>query len=164
MWAAQSINLLPGQRFLTSGGLGAMGFALPAAIGVATVTSKPWVVVTGDGCLQLSLGELQTAVHLNSDLLILLFNNAQLGMVAQFQEGNLQGRYVSTRDGYSTPDFQRIVEAFGIYCTKISNWEDFDFKVDSAINRKGPRLIEFEIDQNAKALPKLDFKGSLRDL
>jgi acetolactate synthase-1/2/3 large subunit len=115
MWAAQSLELCAGQRFLTSGGMGSMGFALPASIGAAlTVPDKPVVVIAGDGGFQCNIQELQTVVRLKLPLKIVVVNNLCHGMVRQFQESYFDGRYQSTMWGYSAPDFEKIAEAYGI--------------------------------------------------
>ncbi len=165
MWAAQSINIKMNQRFVTSGGMGAMGFSIPASIGCAMETGGKWVVVAGDGCVQLSLPELQTIKHYNLPIAICIINNNQLGMVAQFQEENMNSRFVSTREGYSNPDFIALAEGFGIPSFLIQKKEDVS-SLESFIAdwRTGPVLIEIQISQNAKALPKLSRNAGLADL
>jgi acetolactate synthase-1/2/3 large subunit len=163
MWAAQSVRVIPiRQRFITSAGLGAMGFALPAAIGCALAQPGRWIVVTGDGCLQLSLSELQTLSHLNLPITVIVMNNNQHGMVAQFQSENLEGRYVGTREGYSSPDFTLLAERFGLESRKV--WSEIELKDcrsfwGSANN--SPNLVEVMISRDAKALPKMS--SSLSD-
>jgi len=157
MWAAQSIKIEPGQRFLTSGGMGAMGFAVPAAIGAATASNDRWFAITGDGCLQLSSSELQTIAHYTLPIVIFVLNNHQHGMVAQFQEENMEGRYVSTRIGYSTPDFCSVGDAYRIKTIKVTNESDFQSVEDLIKNSPtDPLLVEIVIDNQAKALPKID--------
>jgi acetolactate synthase-1/2/3 large subunit len=157
MWAAQSIGIDPGQRFLTSGGMGAMGFAVPAAIGAATASNDRWFAITGDGCLQLSSSELQTIAHYKLPIVIFVLNNHQHGMVAQFQEENMEGRYVSTRIGYSTPDFCSVGDAYGIKTIKVTKESDFQTVEDLLQNSPtDPLLVEIVIDNQAKALPKID--------
>ena len=157
MWAAQSINLKVGQRFLTSGGMGAMGFSIPAAIGAATTDERRWVTITGDGCMQLNLGELQTIKHYELPITIFVLNNHQHGMVAQFQEENMDSRFVATRVGYSTPDFVEIARSFGINSIRIKSESDLEAAgVILHQNLQGPILIEVEMDNRAKALPKID--------
>ena len=165
MWAAQSINLKVGQRFLTSGGMGAMGFSIPAAIGAASTDERRWVTITGDGCMQLNLGELQTIKHYELPITIFVLNNQQHGMVAQFQEENMDGRFIATRIGYSTPDFYEVARSFGINSLKIKTTQDFAPAQDFLIqHNKGPILIEIEMDNRAKALPKIDRFTKLSDL
>jgi acetolactate synthase-1/2/3 large subunit len=157
MWAAQSIKLNKNQRFLTSGGLGSMGFALPAAIGASTSTSGRWVAIMGDGCAQLVTPELETVVQNKLNIVVCVFNNAQHGMVSQFQDENMESRYVGTRDGYSVPNFTKLAEVYGF--KKIFKIKS-DFEFDSIISELGPNstepiFIEFVIPSTAKALPKL---------
>jgi acetolactate synthase-1/2/3 large subunit len=160
MWAAQSIILQNGQRFLTSGGLGAMGFALPASIGASQAKLGKWVVVIGDGCLQLSLQELQTVSQYNLPITIFIINNNQHGMVAQFQEENMNSRFVGTRDGYSNPNFRTIAEAFNIsnylLVDDSESLENLESKLKSFTD--GPAIIEILIENSAKALPKMKFE------
>jgi acetolactate synthase I/II/III large subunit len=165
MWAAQSIELNEHQRFLTSGGMGAMGFSIPAAIGATTASNLRWITITGDGCMQLSSSELQTIAQYNLPVTIFVLNNKQHGMVAQFQEENMDSRYVSTRIGYSTPDFCELANAYGIDSYKIVKESDF-VSVESALlaNPNRPSVVEIEIDNRAKALPKIDGSTKLSQL
>lgn len=160
MWAAQSIRLRDGQRFLTSGGLGAMGFAIPASIGAAKAKNGRWVCISGDGCLQLSSAELQTIIQYKLPIAICVINNGQHGMVAQFQEENMGGRLTGTRDGFSNPDFQELAKAYGFTeIAKIARVEDLA-NVKQLVNRvkNEPIFLEFIVDPQAKALPKMSVK------
>jgi acetolactate synthase-1/2/3 large subunit len=157
MWAAQSIKILPHQRFLTSGGLGAMGFSLPAAIGASIATQGEWVVVLGDGCAQLAAPELQTISELNLRIVIYVINNGQHGMVAQFQDENMQSRYVGTRIGYSTPDFCGLAQSYGFKQTLTLNSQAqlVELEAMHKLNSEGPILVNVMISNQAKALPKM---------
>jgi acetolactate synthase-1/2/3 large subunit len=160
MWAAQSIRLRDGQRFLTSGGLGAMGFAIPASIGAAAAGSDRWVSISGDGCLQLSSAELQTIIQYKLPIAVCVINNGQHGMVAQFQEENMDGRLTGTRDGFSNPNFQELAKAYGFTkIAKIVNLEDLE-KVKQLVKTMNdePIFLEFIVDPQAKALPKMSVK------
>jgi acetolactate synthase-1/2/3 large subunit len=155
MWAAQSIELTDNQRFITSGGLGAMGFAIPSAIGACFGKKGFWVAIAGDGCAQLSMPELQTIKENNLPIIIFIINNRQHGMVAQFQETNLENRLVLTRDGYSTPDFFNLAKSYGINAYRVSTaseLKEISNNINTIINN--PTLIEVNISNNAKALPK----------
>src|SRR5262249_1035749 len=114
MWAAQSIELLPHQRVLTSGGMGAMGFGLPAAVGAAVACDAPVVLIAGDGGFQLNIQELQTVVRNYLPIKMVILNNRCHGMVRQFQQSYFHGRYHSTYWGYSAPSFERLAQAYGI--------------------------------------------------
>ncbi len=164
MWAAQSLILEKTQRMVTSGGLGAMGFALPAAIGAAKCQPGVWVVITGDGCAQLSINELQTIKQEKLNIIIFVFNNHQHGMVAQFQETNMSGRYFSTRIGYSSPDFFEIAKAYGINAFKVDNYDNLKTTLLSCGEGSGPILVEIDIPQSAKALPKQNYSFTSLDL
>ena len=165
MWAAQSLVIELKQRFMTSGGLGAMGFALPAAIGAAVATTGRWIVIAGDGCSQLSIAEFQTLLHYNLPITLCIINNGQHGMVAQFQETNLDGRYISTREGYSAPDFTKIANAFGIKSLRFQNLGDLE-KAQNFVSawNSGPLVLEFMVSPEAKALPKMGMGTSIQDL
>jgi len=155
MWAAQSIELTDKQRFITSGGLGAMGFAMPSAIGACFARKGNWIVIAGDGCTQLSIAEIQTIKEQNLPIVIFVINNNQHGMVAQFQETNLENRLVLTREGYSAPDFLNLANAFGIASYKATTSTELT-EISNNLNGKfnGPMLIEIILSNNAKALPK----------
>jgi acetolactate synthase-1/2/3 large subunit len=155
MWAAQSVELTNKQRFITSGGLGAMGFATPSAIGACFAKKGKWIVIAGDGCTQLSIAELQTIKEHNLPIVIFVVNNHQHGMVAQFQETNLENRLVLTREGYSTPNFVHLANAFGIPSFEASTSSELD-KINEHLKgmNNGPILIEITLSNNAKALPK----------
>jgi len=160
MWAAQSIRLSDGQRFLTSGGLGAMGFAIPASIGAAAAKNARWVTITGDGCLQLSSAELQTIIQYKLPIAVCVINNGQHGMVAQFQEENMDGRLTGTRDGFSNPNFQELAKAYGFTKTaKIAQLKDLNNLKQLVKNMNDePIFLEFILDPQAKALPKMSVK------
>jgi acetolactate synthase-1/2/3 large subunit len=165
MWAAQSLDINGKQRFITSGGLGSMGFALPAAIGASITSKANWSVVSGDGCFQLSISELQTVKQYNLPLKIFILNNHQHGMVAQFQEDNLKGRFIATRDDYSAPNFIEIASAYGITGKSISNYEEmYEYKSMIRDWTGGPIVIEINVPNSAKALPKLGVNNSILDL
>lgn len=156
MWAAQSLKIRENQRFITSGGMGAMGFALPAAIGAAVSKAGQWVVIAGDGCTQLSISELQTLFANNLSITVCVINNNQHGMVAQFQESNMDGRFFGTRQGYSAPDFASVASAFGISAKKYTTIKAFEADQEFINSRtSGPLLLEFVISEHAKALPKM---------
>ena len=165
MWAAQSLQLHTDQRFITSGGLGSMGFALPAAIGAAASTPGRWIVIAGDGCSQLSIAELQTIHQLNLPITLCILNNHQHGMVAQFQETNMDGRFTATRDGYSAPNFCKVAHAFGIESRLIESPQDLvDATEFVSTWNSGPLVLEFTISISAKALPKMGMGSSIQDL
>ena len=155
MWAAQSLSIEPHHRFITSGGLGAMGFSIPSAIGACFAKKGTWSVIVGDGCAQLSIAELQTIKENNLPILIFLINNNQHGMVAQFQETNVDSRFTLTRKGYSTPNFLALAKSFEIPSFKAQTTQELQ-NITKNLNllNTGPILIEIELSQKAQALPK----------
>lgn len=157
MWAAQSIILRGDQRFLTSGGLGAMGFSIPASIGAWHAIPGKWITLLGDGCAQISMSEFQSLKSIQPNLAIIILNNRQQGMVAQFQEENLDSRYIGTRFGYSTPNFAKVADAFGIKSFQADSLIECREIFQKIRNLEEPVIIEIDIPQNAKALPKNAF-------
>jgi acetolactate synthase I/II/III large subunit len=153
MWAAQSLEFY-NQRWLTSGGMGSMGFALPAAIGAAfALGGKPVVVIAGDGGFQCNIQELQTVVRNKLPIKIIIVNNKTHGMVRQFQDSYLSQRYQSTLWGYDAPDFLELAKAY-----KIMSVESKDVStVFSSNNLPLPILINLEIDTFLNVYPKIAF-------
>ncbi len=166
MWAAQSLELGPDQRFLTSGGMGAMGFALPAAIGAAFANpGRPVVMIAGDGGFQLNLQELQTVVHDRLPIKMVVLNNGCHGMVRQFQQSYFDARYRSTWWGYSAPDFAKVAGAYGIRSLTVSRPEDVATALDAAWADPGePFLLQAMIDGLANVYPKLAFGRPIHEM
>lgn len=157
MWAAQAARPRSQQRFLTSGGMGAMGFALPAAIGAA-IAGRPVVVFAGDGGFQLNIQELQTVVRNQLPIKIFVLNNACHGMVRQFQESYFSGRFQSTVVGYSAPSFAAVGAAFGLPSRRVADGANLaETLVDAFLDPAAPFLTEVTIDQNINVYPKLAF-------
>lgn len=158
MWAAQSLQLTQGQRFITSGGMGAMGFALPAAIGVTLAAAEPVVVIAGDGGFQCNIQELQTVAHHKLPVRIVVMNNATLGMIRQFQESYMDSRFQSSLWGYSAPSFAAVAGAYGIPARQITEPDETSQALqwlNSA--RSGPALLEVAVDTFTNAFPKIAF-------
>ncbi|HEX8104355.1 MAG TPA: thiamine pyrophosphate-binding protein [Solirubrobacteraceae bacterium] len=166
MWAAQSLELRAGTRFLTSGGMGAMGSGLPMALGAAFAAGgRPVVMVAGDGAFQLNLQEIQTVVRNRLPVKLVVLNNQCHGMVRQFQETYFDGRYQSTVDGYSTPDFARVAAAYGLASAAVSEADE----VEAAVARlwadpAEPFLLEVAIDLMANAYPKIAFGRPMTEM
>jgi acetolactate synthase-1/2/3 large subunit len=159
MWAAQSLDLNADQRFLTSGGMAPIGYALPAAIGACIAyDKKPVVMIAGDGGFQLNIQELQTIVENNLPVKMVILNNKCYGMVRQFQESYFECRYQSTYWGYSAPDFTKIANAYGIQSLTIHN----DSEIEGALAKmwrdpQAPFLIDVLFDMNTNVYPKIAF-------
>lgn len=161
MWAAQSLRLPPNQAVHYSGGMGAMGFAFPAALGIAFQSQHKTVVITGDGSLQINIQELDTLNRLGLDLIIIVMNNSVLGMVKNFQDMYFDGRDQSTRKGYSSPSFTDIAVAYGIAAHRIVNAADMDHILPLLADYKGPLLIEVMMDGATECRPRLAFGSKL---
>jgi acetolactate synthase-1/2/3 large subunit len=158
MWAAQSLELLPEQRFLSSGGLGSMGFGLPAAIGASIASGgRPVVLVAGDGGFQNNIQELQTVVRNQLPIKMLIANNGSLGMVRQFQQSYFDSRFQSTVWGYSAPDFVAVASAYGIPSRSIETEESADEALSWLLSTPGPALLDVKISREANAYPKIAF-------
>jgi len=165
MWAAQSLELGADQRFLTSGGMGAMGSGLPLAVGACLATGAPVVLVAGDGGFQLNLQELQTVVRNALPLKIVILNNRSHGMVRQFQESYFEGRYQSTSWGYSAPDFVAVATAFGMAAGRADREDQLDGAIESMWRDPGaPYLLEVTIDMAANAYPKIAFGHPISEM
>lgn len=157
MWAAHSLKLDSRQAIHHSGGMGAMGFALPAAIGISAASSGKTVVLTGDGSLQVNIQELDTIARMGCDILILVFNNRSLGMVKNFQDMYFQGRNQSTKLGYSSPSFAKVAEAFGIESHIIPDERTFREVLQKVKGAQRPVLLEILIEYATECRPRLLF-------
>jgi len=165
MWVAQSLEILKGQTFLTSGGMGAMGFGLPAAIGAAIASKNNVVLINGDGGMQLNIQELQTIVRNKLPVKIVILNNKSLGMIRQFQDSYFDSKYQSTVWGYSAPDFEIIAKAYGINAATISENEQVNSGLDLLWKEnKAPFLLQVMIDPKANAYPKIAFGKPITEM
>ena len=161
MWAAQSLRLSPGQTVHYSGGMGAMGFAFPAALGIAVESRDKVVVITGDGSMQINIQELDTLKRMDLDVTIIVLNNVVLGMVKNFQDMYFDGRNQSTKKGYSSPDFTQIARAYGVAAQRITCAADMDRVLPQIADHKGPLLIEVMMEGATECRPRLAFGAKL---
>jgi acetolactate synthase-1/2/3 large subunit len=137
---------------LTSGGLGTMGFSLPAAIGASFhVNDREIWVIVGDGSIQMTITELATAVQENANIKIAIINNGYLGMVRQWQQLFFGARYVETP--ISSPDYVKLAEAYGLPGYRIDKLEDVIPTMLKARHHNGPVLIEFVVEQHDMVYP-----------
>ena len=163
MWAAQYLNFNNPRRFITSGGLGTMGFGLGAAIGAQLGTKQRSVLVTGDGSFGMCLNEMATAVSENLPVVILIMNNGVLGMVRQWQTLFFDKHYSNTVLDRKT-DFVKLAEAFGAKASSAFTLEALDAALNQAFNHDGPYLIDCAIDKDEFVLPMLPPGGSMDDI
>jgi acetolactate synthase-1/2/3 large subunit len=166
MWAAQSLRLHPGQQFMTSGGMGAMGFGLPAAVGTAfACPHKPHVLIAGDGGFQLNIQELETVVHHKLPIKLVILHNKCYGMVRQFQESYFKSVYRSTYWGYSAPDFVRIAKAYGIDAANVYRPSDIDRALQKMWDHPlRPFLLEVTIGEFVNTFPKIAFGRPMTEM
>jgi len=165
MWAAQSLELNENQTFHTSGGMGAMGFALPAGIGICIANNGPVIVISGDGGIQLNIQELQTIFRNQLPIKIIVINNQSLGMIRQFQDSYFDSRYHSTLWGYSAPDFCKISLAYGIESKSISSANEIAEGLKWLWKEENkPSLLNVMVDTKANAYPKIAFGKPITDM
>jgi len=165
MWASQSVEVGGDQRFLLSGGMGSMGFALPAAIGAAAVDPRPVVLIAGDGGFQTNIQELQTVARNGLPIKMVIVNNQCHGMVRQFQQSYFHERYQSTLWGYSAPDFARVAESYGIAAMTVDSDDTLEAGLSSLwADPEKPALLQVMIDTYANAYPKLAFGRPLTEM
>ena len=163
MWEAQYYKHDRPRSLITSGGLGTMGFALPAAIGakVARPKSEVWVVV-GDGGFQMTMSELATIVQENLKVNIAIINNGFLGMVRQWQEFFYERNYQATP--LLNPDFVKLAEAYGIRSMAVTQRSEVVPAVQSARGHDGPVLIDFKVEQEDTVYPMVAAGASLHEM
>jgi acetolactate synthase-1/2/3 large subunit len=153
MWVAQHVRFESPDRHLTSGGLGAMGFGVPAAIGACFARPGSLVIaVTGDGSIMMNLQELSTIVRYSLPVRIVLIDNRALGLVRQWQELFHEERY-SEIDLSDNPDFVRVAEAFGIPAFRVDRADQVERAVERIVDGPGPLLCHVVVDPTANVWP-----------
>ena len=146
IWACKHLPIRQG-RFLTSGGLGTMGYSLPAALGVkAAEPDRQTVVVCGDGSFQMSLNELATLKSQGSDLKIVMLQNNVLGLVNEIQKSSYNGPFGVALT--CAPDFEKLAEAYGIAHGMVSKDSDIDAAIAAMLDHDGPYLLVCDVDHN----------------
>lgn len=163
MWAAQSLCFQRPRRFVSSGGLGTMGFGFGAAIGAAFGTGERSVLVTGDGSFGMCLNELATAVTYNVPVVVLIMNNGVLGMVRQWQTLFYNKHYSNTVLNRKT-DFAAFARSFGAEGEAVNTPEELDAALTRAFGHEGPYIIDCKIDKDEFVLPMLPPGGSMDDI
>jgi acetolactate synthase-1/2/3 large subunit len=170
MWAAQYCKVIKPRTFLTSGGLGTMGYGFPAALGVqAAFPKKLVVVISGDGSFQMNIQELTTAINNDLPVKVLIMNNQYLGMVRQWQKLFYKGRYASTCLARNincpkicdakgecppyVPDFVRVAEAYGAVGMRVQKENEVAPALKKAFNVKKPVVVEFAVESEENVFP-----------
>ncbi|MCK5186127.1 MAG: biosynthetic-type acetolactate synthase large subunit [Deltaproteobacteria bacterium] len=153
MWAAQYYSFDQPRKFLTSGGLGTMGYGFPAAIGAQVAFPKETVIdIAGDGSIQMNIQELATAVHYKLPVKIAILNNRCLGMVRQWQELFYDKNYAST-PLENSPDFVKLAEAYGAMGLRATKPSEVVPVIKKALNSKKPVIMDFVVEQEEGVYP-----------
>nr|WP_159872256.1 biosynthetic-type acetolactate synthase large subunit [Novosphingobium sp. 9U] len=153
MWAAQYLGFVKPNRWLTSGGLGTMGYGLPAAIGAQIGNPDTLVVeVAGEASLLMNIQELSTAAQYRLPIKIFLLNNRRLGMVRQLQDVSYAGRYAASYSE-ALPDFVALAQAFGWHGLRLSEAGEVDDTIEKMLQTEGPVLVECEVAQSSNCYP-----------
>ena len=163
MWSAQNLTFKTPRRFVSSGGLGTMGFGLGAAIGAAFGTKERSVLITGDGSFGMNLNELATAVKYNIPIVILIMNNGVLGMVRQWQTLFYNKHYSNSVLERKT-DFCSLARAFGADGEMVLTPEELDKALSRAFDTDGPYVVDCRIYKDEFVLPMLPPGGSMDDI
>ncbi len=163
MWTAQRYKFEAPRTFITSGGLGTMGFGLGAAIGASVGVKGRSVLFTGDGSFGMNLNELATAVSQKLPVVILIMNNGVLGMVRQWQTMFYEKHYSETTLDRKT-DFVRLAEAFGASGYRADSMESLKTALDKAFSADGPVVIDCIIGCDERVLPMIPPGGTVNDL
>ncbi|HYX82636.1 MAG TPA: thiamine pyrophosphate-dependent enzyme, partial [Gemmatimonadales bacterium] len=147
---------------ITSGGLGAMGFAVPAAMGVRVARpGEPVWAISGDGGFQMNMAEIATMVQEGLEVKLAVFNNGYLGMVRQWQQFFHGGRYSNTP--IWSPDYVKLAEAYGIPGFRVTQAGEVTEALRQANDAPGPALVELVIEQEANVFPMIVPGGSLSE-
>ena len=164
MWAAQYFQGVKPRTFLTSGGLGTMGFGFPAALGAQkALPGKLVVCITSEGSFQMNLQELATAVLYKLPVKIVLINNKCHGMVRQWQDLFYEGRYASSLLG-DVPDYTKLAEAYGILGLRSLKPADVQPVIREGIKHKGPVLMDFHVDPYENCYPMIPAGGAHHEM
>jgi acetolactate synthase-1/2/3 large subunit len=162
MWVAKLYPYRRRNSHLTSGGLGTMGFAVPAAMGAALARpDEPVWAISGDGGFQMNMQEIATMVQEGIPVKMAVFNNGYLGMVRQWQQF-FHGRRYSATPIWS-PDYVKLAEAYGIFGRRVERGDQVEEAVGEAIAQPGPALVEFLIEQEANVFPMIPPGASLSE-
>lgn len=164
MWAAQYFGFNHPNKWLTSGGLGTMGYGLPAAIGAQLGNPNDLVIdIAGEASIQMNIQELGTASQYRLPVKIFILNNEYMGMVRQWQELTYESRYSNSYSD-SLPDFVKLCEAYGWKGIRIENASDLDVGIEEMLNHKGPVLVDCLVDQGANCFPMIPSGAAHTDM
>ncbi|WP_126174802.1 biosynthetic-type acetolactate synthase large subunit [Tsuneonella rigui] len=164
MWAAQYLQFEAPNKWLTSGGLGTMGYGLPAAIGAQLGNPEALVIdVAGEASIQMNIQELGTASQYRLPVKVFILNNQYMGMVRQWQELTYESRYSNSYSD-SLPDFVRLAEAYGWKGLRIEDQAGLDAGIQSMIDHDGPVMVDCRVAQEANCLPMIPSGAAHTDM
>ena len=162
MWAAQFCKKTRPRGFLTSGGLGTMGFGYGAAIGAAVALKNQAVFhITSDGSFHMNMNEACTAVSNNLKVITVILDNRVLGMVHQWQNDFYEKHFIATEPARKT-DYVKVAEGFGARAYRAQTRAEFEAAVDQALAGEGPSWIHCPISSEEKVLPMIPNGGTVR--
>lgn len=165
MWTAQYFPIQKPRHWVTSGGLGTMGFGLPAAIGAKFgCLDKTVVAFVGDGSFQMTLQELSSMMVENIDVKVVIFNNHFLGMVRQWQDLFFDQRFMATNLQDLSPDFVKIADAYQILAVRVSSKADLDTEIAKMLAHKGPYLLDVIVDETEHVYPMVPAGSAAKDM
>lgn len=144
VWASRYLKINKPRKFITSGGLGTMGFGFPAAIGACIASLKPVVCIAGDGSFQMNMQEIATCIDYNLPVKVFILNNGYLGMVRQFQEKLCAQRYYATK--ISNPDFIKLAQSYGTFALRVEKKSDINLAIDRVMSYNGFAIIDFVVE------------------
>ncbi|OYY90943.1 MAG: acetolactate synthase 3 large subunit [Sphingomonas sp. 28-66-16] len=164
MWAAQYFDFEAPNKWLTSGGLGTMGYGLPAAIGAQLGNPKALVIdIAGEASIQMNIQELATATQYRLPVKIFILNNQYMGMVRQWQELTYESRYAESYSD-SLPDFVKLGEAYGWKGIVIDNPDDLDAGIAAMLAHDGPVIVDCRVSQSANCFPMIPSGAAHTDM
>jgi acetolactate synthase-1/2/3 large subunit len=153
MWAAQYFGFVKPNRWLTSGGLGTMGYGMPAAIGAQVGNPDRLVIdIAGEASIQMNIQEMGTASQFHLPIKVFILNNEYMGMVRQWQELSYESRYSNSYSD-SLPDFVKMAEAYGWKGIRIEDETDLDASIRAMIEHDGPVMVDCRVSQEANCFP-----------
>ena len=164
MWAAQFYHFTKPRHFITSGGLGTMGYGFPAAIGAQIAYPDRTVIdIAGDGSFQMNVQELSTAVQYDLPVIVAILNNHSLGMVRQWQQFFYEGRYADTSLEVS-PDYVKLAEAYGAVGLRATKADEVRPALEEAIRLRRPVVLDFVVKMTENVFPMIPTGGSIKDM
>jgi acetolactate synthase-1/2/3 large subunit len=165
MWAAQYFTLEHPHAWLTSGGLGTMGYGFPAALGAqAACPDKTVIDIAGDGSIQMNIQEMATAVMEGLPVKVIILNNRHLGMVRQWQELFYQERYSQSLIDQQCPDFVKLAEAYGCHGQRITKPDEVDDALTAAFEHDGPAVVDCRVVPKECVFPMVAPGGSIDEM